>query len=101
MEFAEIRFSFAPSKLLTHNFDPIKTINNVKLIRPQVTLYYSDEPRQINPDLSLEKVFEEIITNIKKFPEIDHVKIRDGSCCAAKCPGKPRLRKSKFRCSVD
>ena len=79
VEFAEIRFSFAPSKLLTYNFDPVKTINNVKLIRPQVTLYYSDEPRQINPDLSLEKVFEEIITNIKKFPEIDHVKIRDGS----------------------
>jgi hypothetical protein len=79
VEFAEIRLNYSPSRLLATDFDPLKTINNVTLIRPRVILFYRDEQTETNPDLSLEKVFEEILTNLKRFPEIDHIKIRDGS----------------------
>jgi hypothetical protein len=79
VEFAEIRLNYSPTRLLATDFDPLKTINNVTLIRPRVILFYRDDQTETNPDLSLEKVFEEILTNLKRFPEIDHIKIRDGS----------------------
>jgi len=75
----EIRFTFDMSSFITYNFNPLKTINAVDIISPQVTIYYKDTPQANNIDFSLEAVFEEMITGLKKFPEIDHLKIKGGS----------------------
>ncbi len=80
LELEEIRFGLYPLKVLTHGPRPIKLVESVQIVSPNLTLFYSDQI-EIKDDrgISLEQVFEEIITNLQRAPQIDHVMIVDGS----------------------
>ncbi len=78
IELDEIKIGYEPFKLLTNNFNFVKDVRSVTIIRPRIHLYQPGEEDQKERDLSLEKVLEEIVINFKKFPAIDYVSIVDG-----------------------
>ncbi len=78
LDLEEIRIDFDPLKLFSHNFNIPGIIESVTIVRPSLGFYYDQDRLPVKRDLPLEKVFEEIITNIQKFPEIEYITISDG-----------------------
>ncbi len=78
LEIDEIRIGLIREKLFTTEIRPTHLIESVTVINPNVTLFYHDAPRKKKGQIPLDSVFQEILTNIRKFPEIDHITIKDG-----------------------
>ena len=79
LDLEEIRVGVNFLKVFRNGFSPTGLIESVTVVKPHLSLYYTEDTRlKTREGVSLEKVFEEIITNIQKFPEIDSVEIQDG-----------------------
>jgi len=78
LDLEEIEIGFNFFKLFAHRFQLPEAIKSVTFINPRFTLQRSDTPPSEINNISPEKIIEEIIVNMQKFPEIDYITISDG-----------------------
>ena len=78
LEIDEIRIGFIREKLFTTEIRPTHIIESVTVINPNLTLFYYDVTRKKKGKIQLDEVLEEIVQNIRKFPEINHIDIEGG-----------------------
>lgn len=78
LDLEEIEIGFNLFKLFTHRFQLPEAIKSVTFINPRFILQRSDAPPAEINNISPEKIIEEIIINMQKFPEIDYITISDG-----------------------
>lgn len=74
LDIKEIRVGIDYLKFLTRNFSVPEMIESVHFRNPRLSFQPLGGPRP-NPKISPEKVLEEILSNMRKFPEIDHISI--------------------------
>lgn len=87
LELEEVRIGFNPFKLITHKFQIPHCVTSVTLINPQFNLYYSEKPAPAESGaIPMEKLFQDIFSNMRKFPAINYIAVENGGILL-KVPG--------------
>ena len=78
LDLEEIEIGFKIFKLVTNRFRLPEAIKSVTFVNPRFVLQRSDTGPTPDPQISPDRIIEEIVVNMQKFPEIDHITITNG-----------------------
>jgi hypothetical protein len=78
LDLEEIEIGFQIFKLFTNRFRLPEAIKSVTFVNPRFVLQRSDTSPPPDPQISPDRIIEEIVVNMQKFPEIDHITITEG-----------------------
>jgi hypothetical protein len=78
LDLEEIEIGFNIFKLLTNRFQLPEAIKSVTFVNPHFVLQRSNSSTSPNAQISPDRIIEEIVVNMQKFPDIDYITITGG-----------------------